>query len=175
VAPENSKSLAATMTESMSENAVKALRTAFVDNFRQAGVEGWTAQETQKRLQDKWNELSGDAGTFRFVDRSGKTWENARYLQMVTRTNANKVSRESYIDSLTEAGLQFAKISDDSPLIEGEVCSEWAGRIVTIAGSYPGVPSYQDALDAGVFHPNCLHRLQIPTDAELKAAGIEVE
>ena len=170
VAPENSKSLAATMTESMSNRAVSQLRTAFVDNFREAGVQGWTARETQKNLQLKWDALAGDRDAFRFVDRGGKVWENARYTQMLVRTNSQRVSRESFVDTLTESGRQFAKISTDAPDSGCEVCSRWAGKILSVGGTDPDFPSYQDALDDGMFHPNCLHRLEPVLPEQVEAA-----
>jgi hypothetical protein len=171
VAPENSKSLAATLTENMSNRAVSQLRTAFVDNFREAGVQGWTARETQKNLQLKWDALAGDRDAFRFVDRGGKVWENARYTQMLVRTNSQRVSRESFVDTLAESGIGYARISNDSPLESStEVCARWAGKIISVGGTDPDFPSYQDALDDGMFHPNCLHRLEPVLPEQVEAA-----
>lgn len=64
---------------------------------RQGAIEGWTANETQKALRDAWSGEAGDQA--QFVDRSGCVWENAQYLQMLTRTTSQRVYNDSYADS----------------------------------------------------------------------------
>jgi hypothetical protein len=168
VAPENSKSLAAVFTDSMGQNAITQLRNAFVDTFRESGIEGWSGKEMQKQLQMKWDAVAGDKAAYRFVDRSGRVWENARYLQMSVRTASTRVSRDSFIDTMTQAGVQFARISDDSAG-ECEICARWAGKIIAMGGTDPDFPSYQDSLDDGMWHPNCTHRLDMVTPEEVES------
>lgn len=160
VRPGNSRNLAATFTESMTKDAIRRLRWSFVDAFRQATVEGLTANETHRLLQDKWNTLSADANNFRFVDAAGRKWENARYMQMLVRTNSARVHRESYIDSLVGMGFTLASVSTDSGEENCSVCDRWEGRVIRIGGDGDGFPTYEEALADGLFHPNCTHRLE---------------
>lgn len=169
VRPATGRSLAAVFTQKMSETGIRALRTAVVDSLRQAQVEGLTANQTQKLLQGKWDELAGDENAFRFVDRSGRPWEEARYLQMVVRTSAQRVFVESGIDTLTSNGYRFARISDDGDE-DCEICARWEGKIIQLVGDSKRFPTYAEAKAAGVWHPNCTHRLEYIDEDELKEA-----
>lgn len=162
VHPSNAQSVAAVFTNAMTDSAVNALRGAFVDVFRQATVEGMTANETQKALRDRWDAVAGNGDNFRFTDRAGRKWENARYLQMLVRTNAQRVAIESGIDTFAAHGVSLMRIPEDG---DGDcpVCAAWEGRIIQIAGQSRRFPTYEDARAAGMFHPNCTHR-PVPVD-----------
>ena len=152
--PDNASSLAAVFTNKMAEQDIRSLRTAFLDVFRQSQFERWTADEIQKELQNHWNDLAGKVEFERFVDRSGKSWDNASYLRMLVRTTTARVAREGYIDTLLEHGddlAQIKSVGDSCP-----TCSAWAGVIVSLSGTNPKYPSYQQALAAGMYHPNCV-------------------
>lgn len=173
VAPETSKSLAAVMTDKMTDRIVEALRWSLVDGGRQAAVEGLTANETQKLIRDKWDEAANDNNLFRFIDRSGRPWENARYLQMLTRTTAARVARESALDTFAENGIRLGRISISGDP-DCDVCQAWEGRIIQLAGESKEWPTYDDAIEAGVFHPNCVHYVE-PIDEDLDAKEIEIQ
>ncbi|NCU27802.1 hypothetical protein EOM86_13975, partial [Candidatus Nomurabacteria bacterium] len=159
LAPRNAERLAAVFTDKMEENLVRTLRFGYIDVARQAAVGGMTYTETNKALQERWQKDSGNDSLYRFVDKAGRAWENARYFQMLVRTNSQRVWTDSYADTLASNGFQLARISDDGDP-DCHICSAWEGRIVCVAGKKKGFPTYADAQEAGVFHPNCTHRLQ---------------
>jgi hypothetical protein len=154
VAPEQSQSLAAVYTDKMAESAITSLRQALIETERQASIEGWTMNEKQKALQAKWAGLASRAD-FQFVDKAGKGWEHARYLQMLTRTTAQRVYNDSYLDRVAENGIKLVRVTAlGAP--ECEVCRAWQGVICSIDGTARGLPSIEAAKSAGVFHPNCV-------------------
>lgn len=154
VAPEQSQSLAAVYTDKMAESAITSLRQALIETERQASIEGWTMNEKQKALQAKWASLASQAD-FQFVDKAGKGWEHARYLQMLTRTTAQRVYNDSYLDRVAENGIKLVRVTAlGAP--ECEVCRAWQGVICSIDGTARGLPSIESAKAAGVFHPNCV-------------------
>jgi len=157
---ETSGSMAAVFTDQMANREIRALRTAWVDTYRQAALTGMTANDTQRVLQNKWDKLTDNTDAFRFVDKSGKSWSNARYLQMLIRTNSQRISRDSYVDTLVESGFKLARISGGGGSTTCPICSAWAGRIVQVAGESRKWPTYEDAISAGMFHPNCIHYLE---------------
>ena len=159
LAPRNAERLAAVFTDKMQDNLVRTLRFAYIDVARKAAVEGLTHAEVNKELQDRWQKDSGNESLYRFVDKSGRAWENARYFQMLTRTNAQRVWTDSYCDSLASNGFKLARINEDGDP-DCPICAAWEGRIVCVAGKQKGFPTYADAQEAGVFHPNCTHRLR---------------
>jgi hypothetical protein len=168
--PDNEQSLAAVFTQKMTDTAKRQLRSAFVDTFRQQAVEGWTARETQKNLQERWDTVAGNQEGDRFIDASGRRWTNATYLQMLTRTNAQTVSRESYVDTLVKSGFTLARISDDGDPCP--VCQAWAGVIIRVAGDGGDYPTLEEARAAGWGHPNCTCRLDY-MDETVDADAIE--
>lgn len=154
VAPEQSQSLAAVYTDKMAESAITSLRQALIETERQASIEGWTMNEKQKALQAKWLHIAGQGG-FGFTDQAGRSWEHARYLQMLTRTTAQRVYNDSYLDRVAENGIKLVRVTAlGAP--ECEVCRAWQGVICSIDGTARGLPSIESAKAAGVFHPNCV-------------------
>lgn len=151
--PDNAEHIGAVFTKQMSKAEIAALRTSVVEAFRQQAIEGLTATQTSQRIAAKWRELAGDIGTAAFKDKGGQPWENARYLQMLTRTIAARVARESYLDTITSHGDEYARIQavgDNCP-----VCTAWNGLVISISGRDTTLPSYEQAIAAGMFHPNC--------------------
>lgn len=167
ITPENGRGLAAVFTDRMTEKAVKDLRRITVDVFRRADLEALTANERHKELQKAWDVAAGDLNTFRFTDSAGKDWENARYLQMLVRTTQARVHREAFADTLIENGDDLVRITpqgDNCP-----ICQAWSGIIISMTGTNADFPSYDDALEAGMYHPNCdcmMERIDETTDAE---------
>ncbi len=160
VNPTNEKQLAGVFTNKMASNVIASLQRAYTDEFRQHVISGTTNVEFNKALQNRWSKEAADNNNFRFVDNSGRAWENARYFQMMVRTNAMKVWNASFQDSLAEAGYDLARISTDGDA-DCDICAAWEGMIIDISGKYKGkYPTEADARAAGVFHPNCTHRLE---------------
>jgi hypothetical protein len=168
VTPENGRSLAAVLTERMAQDDIRSLREAVVTVYREASLAGSTMNQIAAGIQAKWDTLAGDMAAFRFVDAAGRTWDNARYLQMLVRTTTARVSRDSYFDTLTKNGDDLAVIQN----ADGEacdICQAWDGVIVSITGASEKYPSYDAALNAGWGHPNCrcmAERVDETIDAE---------
>ena len=170
ISPKNAPALAAVFTQSMSASAKEALRLAAVDTFRAAAATGLTTRERMKLLQENWARRAQDTNPFRFVDRAGRRWENARYVQMLARTTAQRVQTAAFCDSMLQGGYPLARISNDSGTLQCGVCSAWEGRLIDLtAGNlfkkYGAVP-LRAAREAGVFHPNCTHRLEYLSPTE---------
>ena len=168
VHPDNAQHLAGQFTQGLASNDILALRNATIDTFRQAQIEGWTANQIQKNIQSSWDAIAGNLDAFRFIDARGRAWSNANYLRMLTRTIAARVSRESYLDTIVENGDDLVRIqpSGDSCMI----CDRWVGLIISISGKNPNYPSYRDSLEAGMWHPNCdcfIKRVDETVDAKI--------
>ena len=170
ISPKNAPALAAVFTQSMSASAKEALRLAAVDTFRAAAATGLTTRERMKLLQENWAQRAQDTNPFRFVDRAGRRWENARYVQMLARTTAQRVQTAAFCDSMLQGGYPLARISHDSGDLQCGVCSAWEGRLIDLTvgnlfKKYGAVP-LRAAREAGVFHPNCTHRLEYLSPTE---------
>ncbi len=169
ICPENGRSLAATMTDKMSEDLVETLRRATVEVERQAAVEGWTRDEIRKAIEDRWAEISKDDRNFKFVDKSGRAWENGRYCQMLARTTATRVWNDSFLDRLAEEGFNLVRVSSHGSEPDCDICRAWGGKICVISGKGDKYPTVEDARAAGVFHPNCMCTWEYVDEDEDKA------
>lgn len=153
ISPGNGEYLAGTYAGKHASDTIRGLRQSLIETVRAAQVEQWTAQEIHKNLQRRWDEVSGNLEDHRFLDASGKKWSNSHYLNMLTRTTLQRVSRESYMDTLASTGDDLARIKGHGD--NCKICARWDGKIISISGQDKRFPSYQDALDDGIFHPNC--------------------
>lgn len=155
VTPENSKSLAAVFTDKMDETIVNNLRRAMVEVYREAGIKGWANSEIEQHIHTRWLNLCHSKKNFKFVDKSGRKWDNEVYLRMLVRTTSQRVYNDAYVDRLTQNGIAFAKIMSLDLYPDCEICKRWDGEIIVLGGNRKGYRTYQEAKDAGVFHPNC--------------------
>lgn len=156
--PDNESNLAAVFTQRMAQEDIRALRTAFVETFRQAQLEGWTSRDIHKNLQRSWDGIARNLESYRFIDAAGRQWANADYLSMLTRTTLQKVARESYADTLIQHGDDLAIIQTSGE--NCHICDAWGGLVISLTGRDKRYPSLQQAYDAGMFHPNCDCSLQ---------------
>ncbi len=154
VAPDNGVNLAAVYTKKLDMLQRQQLRQALVDVWREADLQGMTLVERHREIQRRWDQLAGDTLSNRFVDAAGRRWNNADYLDMLTRTTCARVARDTYFDTLIANGDDLAiieKVDGDAC----EVCAEWDGKVISITGRTAGHPSYKDAMAAGWGHPRC--------------------
>lgn len=157
ISPARGASLAATMTDNMAENTISALRRALVEVSRRAAVEGGTARDIERAIKERWAELAGDDRNFEFVDRAGRHWNTDTYINMLTRTTAQRAYNEALLQSLVEEGFNYVRLNTFGDTA-CETCKEWDGRVLRIvdAGAHRELPTVEDAQEAGVFHPNCV-------------------
>ncbi len=152
--------LAAVFTENMAENVVDALRSATVSAMRENAVAGGTMEDLARTLEDKWLGAAKDGETFRFVDAGGHVWDTRTYVAMNVRTNAMRVYNDSLADTIGRAtGSDLVRVSRGGDP-HCRLCFPWEGRILSLTGGTKGFPTYEQAREAGCFHPNCVHTLE---------------
>lgn len=146
--------------------------------------------ETRLRTaQRAWEELLG-RGITGFVDKSGRNWQLASYVEMATRTGTAQAAVQGHLDRLGSAGIDLVIVSDAPQ--ECVKCRPWEGKVLdrlggaartvdlphaTLDGQTVKVDvagSVAEAVLAGLLHPNCRHSLsaylpgvtKVPTDTE---------
>ena len=153
--PKNGPALAAVRTQKMLQSDILQLRNAVVETFREGALTGMSSLERKKALQARVTKLaSGGVDSWKFISGDGKNWKSGNYFMTLNRTITAKVAKETYVDSMLEAGHDLATIEgggDPCP-----ICEAWRGVVVSVSGSNPDYPSLADAEAAGVFHPNCV-------------------
>lgn len=163
--PEQGGNLAAVFTDKMAENAVSALRRATVRVLRENAVEGGGMKEMASRLRAEWEDAAARGETFAFTDRAGRTWDTAAYMQMNVRTNTMRVYNDCLADDVARAtGSDLVRVSRGG----GDphcACHAWEGMVLSLSGRTKGLPTYEQAREAGCFHPNCVHTLEYVDEA----------
>lgn len=124
--------------------------------------------------QHAWERLL-EQGITGFVDRAGRRWELASYVEMATRTGAAQAAVQGHLDRLGAAGLDLVIVSD--AVQECAKCRPWEGKVLsrTIAGArtlevehatvddrtvrVDVAGSVLEAVARGLLHPNCRHSL----------------
>ncbi|WP_424183841.1 phage minor capsid protein [Actinokineospora sp. G85] len=128
-----------------------------------------TTRSTQRAA---WDRLMAD-GVTGFVDRSGRPWNLATYVEMATRTATARAWNEGHLARLDSLGVELVTVSNTT---DGcALCSVWQGRILartgaagerTVENELTGDPmlvnvaaTVDEARAAGLFHPNCRHTM----------------
>lgn len=141
----------------------QVVATAAADTLLGTATRLRTAQVAWERLLAR--------GITGFVDRSGRSWELASYVEMATRTTVAQAAVEGHLDRLAAAGLDLVIVSN-APQECGR-CRPYEGAVLTRRG--PGGRrtvqarsvttgrtvtvdvrgSVDEAIRAGLLHPNC--------------------
>ena len=106
-----------------------------------------------------------------FVDRRGRRWELQAYAEMAVRSSMAQAAVQGHINRLLDRGYELVIVSDSPE--ECPICRPWEGAILSLTGAVPKGRHLQagdgswlqvkgtlaEAISAGLFHPNCTHRL----------------
>ena len=151
--------------------AAQAMATQEMNRFREVDaqlsrhIEEVIAESEKRRAQaalaNKKADYTGLKGRIighKTID--GKELGIADYIQMVAITAARNVFNTGVENSMHQKGNDLAMISREVRVNSCGACRQWAGKIVSISGNNPNYPSLQDARDANVFHPHCIHFLE---------------
>lgn len=115
-------------------------------------------QTLDNSVQDALNSFA-DRGITGFTDKIGRKWELASYTEMAIRTTTQRAALQGHIDKSLELGEDLMRVSSISTTCP--LCEPWQNVILSISGNSKKYPSLQDAISAGLFHPNCKHILTV--------------
>jgi hypothetical protein len=118
-----------------------------------------------------WNDLL-DQGFTGFVDKAGRKWTAAGYVEMATRTATAQAAVQGHLDRMAELGIDLVIVSDAAQ--ECALCRPWEGKVLWRGAGSAGTieveseltgdlikvhvaGSLSQAIAAGLFHPNCRH------------------
>ena len=162
VTPAQGENLAAVFTQNMAANSIRALQEATVAVMREQAVAGGTMKEMKKALGERWQKAISAPPVF--TDAGGHTWDTGAYLQMNIRTNTMRVYNDCLVDDVARTtGSDLVRVSTGGdPMCR--LCAPWEGVILSVSGKTKGFPTYEQARQAGCFHPNCVHTIETVDD-----------
>lgn len=150
----------------ISRSANTLLGKATREATTQAMVEGITASQGKKEVAKVIKATLQEQGLASIVDKSGRTWSLDRYADMLFRTKSVEARNRGLINRMAENNYDLVQVSDHGS--DHEECAVWEGKILSATGATPGYDTVADAEEAGLFHPNCKHAINvlIPSLAE---------
>ena len=162
VTPAQGENLAAVFTQNMAQRSINALQEATVAVMREQAVAGGTMKEMKKALGERWQKAISAPPVF--TDAGGHTWDTLAYLQMNIRTNTMRVYNDCLVDDVARTtGSDLVRVSTGGdPMCR--LCAPWEGVILSVSGKTKGFPTYEQARQAGCFHPNCVHTIETVDD-----------
>lgn len=140
-------------TDKMAFDHIAQLRRISAEVIRTASLTGQTRREVSRQLLNRAiTEIPG----FQFIDRAGHRWKDKSYFEMLARTELMNAGRASYDDTCAKNGFDVMKLSygGDNTC---KACTKWEGHLFSLTGATPGLPTKDDLIADGVFHPNCTH------------------
>lgn len=147
----NSFEQIAMRTQRMSFDHIKQLRTISADVLRTASLTGASRKQVTKELLAKATEIPG----FKFTAANGAVWKDETYFKMLARTELINAGRTAYDDTCAQNGYDVVML--DFSGNSCEACAQYEGCLFSLTGATPGLPTKDDLISAGVFHPNCTH------------------
>ncbi len=145
-------------TTRMSFEHIKHLRTLSADVLRTASLTGAPREQVTKEMLAKASEIPG----FKFVANNGVVWKDQVYFKMLARTELMNAGRAAYDDTCTAEGSDVVMLDYSGDPCEK--CAKWEGRLFSLTGATPGLPTKSELIADGVSHPNCTHSYSVVPD-----------
>jgi hypothetical protein len=129
-------------------------------------IASFVPKKDRKEIVDMVKTSLQEDGLYVLRDRGGKRWSLDAYSEMLTRTELANASREGRGNRYVQNGQDLVQIDEYGST--HEECRVWEGKVVSLTGATPGFPTLDDAISAGLMHPNCKHNYTA-YDSELAA------
>jgi len=138
------------------------------DVFRQvvaqAAPQALLGVQTRREAAQSALDRFADRGITGFVDKRGRRWEMASYVEMATRSATANAAIAGHTDRLLAAGHDLVAVSDAPQ--ECKICRPWEGKVLSLTGAprADGVRvagTLAEAKRAGLMHPGCRHSVSI--------------
>lgn len=135
------------------------------DAYRRAVAEAITSTRgglpatslSLSRIQAAQKALDGLAsqGITGFVDRAGRKWDLASYVEMATRTAVSSLWDDLQNTAMLRAGHDLALVYTHSTEGSCPRCLPWLGKVISIAPVSDEYPTLDEAKAEGFRHPSC--------------------
>lgn len=100
-----------------------------------------------------------ERGITSFTDAGGRRWGLQEYANMVVRTGVQRAGLQATVDRMLANGWDLCFVTPHMGCCPQ--CAAWQGQVMSLTGKSKGYPTVQQAMDGGLFHPNCAHVLQV--------------
>lgn len=132
-------------------------QTAFQREVQARIAEGVVTAETRTQIAAGVKQQLREKGMTALTDRGGKSWSLDRYADMLTRTKLTEARNTALSTKMLENGQDLVQVSINGS--NHPACADQEGKIFSLTGKTDGYPPLDDAINEGLFHPNCQHTI----------------
>lgn len=129
------------------------------DMLTQQLAKGFIAGEALSNVKKMIKATFREQGFSALVDKGGHTWTLDRYAEMLFRTKAVEARNRGMANRMVENGYDLVQVTNTGTT--HQECKVWEGKILSLTGKTPGYPTMTQAEEAGLFHPNCQHAINV--------------
>lgn len=122
-------------------------------------AEGKLTGETRKTISDAVKQRLQENGLSALKDKAGKRWSFETYSEMLVRTKAVEARNQGLANKMVQYGYDLVQVTASGS--DHPACRKWEGKILSVSGQTPGYPTLADAQNDGLFHPNCVHAINV--------------
>src|SRR5690554_119471 len=108
---------------------------------------------TRRKMQQELLNRFSDEGITGIRYSNGRMMNIDSYSEMVARTQTGNASRQANMLRLQQYGIDLVQISVHYPC--SPMCEPYQGRVFSISGDSSEYMALDDAIDGGLYHPNC--------------------
>ena len=144
---------------SISRNARRVIDDALRQQINSILAMGKLEGETRVAIAASVKELLTKEGLGVLTDRGGKTWSFDTYANMLVRTKAVEARNQGLANMMLQNGYDLVQVSNHNS--DHPACADWEGEVLSLTGNTPDYATLQEAIDAGLFHPNCQHAINV--------------
>lgn len=131
----------------------KGVKEQITQRLASGQIKGEALRQTKQAVMGAIQQQGLDA----LVDKGGHSWTLDRYSEMLIRTKAVESRNRGFGNRMVENGYDLVQVSRH--FSTHEECRVWEGEILSLTGATKGYKTVEDAIEAGLFHPNCKHAI----------------
>lgn len=130
-------------------------------------AEGRLSGNTRRQISSDLRAQIQANGFDALKDKRGASWSLERYTEMLARTKAVEARNQGLANRMLGLGYDLVQVSNHNS--DHPACADLEGKILSLTGNTPrGTKlrggyvvwgSLQQAIEHGLFHPNCKHAI----------------
>jgi len=115
--------------------------------------------DTIRTSKEAIAKVLSDTGAVALKDKGGKVWQLDTYAEMLSRTKMMHAHNDGVKNRMIENGYDLVEVSSHPD--SSALCKPWQGKIYSLTGKTKGYKMLSEAIDGGLFRPNCRHTISI--------------
>lgn len=143
----------------ISRNARVILNDALKQQITFVIAEGTLKGQALRTITAGVKQRLAESGLTAIRDRAGRSWTFERYAEMLVRTKSVEARNAGLADKMLQNGYDLVQVSNHGS--KHKACAIWEGKILSLHGITEGYATVDDAEEAGLFHPNCQHAINV--------------